>query len=140
MGLTCGISTIIQTKRQVEGTQGITRQVANLRTEERAQGRVHGERFRISVSQIHTRCQHGDGQFAALFTAHSLQFSMQLHIFWGIECKFKTHIIQCAGNTDTTVEIDATPYSITTSNSCFRVFYSGDIQCGIHRFTSKLDI
>ena len=140
MAGTLGIDGIVHTKRKVNGTQGIARNLVDLGVKERAEGGVHREGIGIAAVQIHTRSKHGDGQLASLFNTHRLQFAVQLHILWGIQRELKSHIVKRLGNHDTTIEVDAPSYSITARNGSLGAFHSSNVQRGVHRITRKLNI
>ena len=65
---------------------------------------------------------------------------MQLHILWRIERKLKSHIVQCLGDDDTTVEFDSASYSRASRNSRLGALHRRDVQRGIHHVAGKLDI
>ena len=111
MRRTSGVGGVVHAERQVECSQGVARDIADFAAEERAEGRVHGEVTR-PLGQIHTRGQHGDGQFSALVGPHSLQFAVQLHILGRIQRELKSHVVERLGNLDATVEVDAAPYPV----------------------------
>ena len=140
MGLTRTIERLIDTEGEVKGAQGIARDAADLAIEERAQSGVHGEGLGITISQIHTRSQHGNSQLASLLDTQGLQLAMQLHIFGSIEGELQSHVLQSLGDDDATVEIDTTPYPIVARYGSFSTFGGSNVQRRIHQVARELNI
>ena len=74
METTRGVRRVIQADREVEGAQGITRDIGDLTLQERAQRTVHREAAGITISQVHSCSQHGYGQLTTLLLTHRHQF------------------------------------------------------------------
>ena len=67
MCLSSGIGAVVQTNAQIHTLQGIASDIIDLTLQERAECGVHRETTRIAVGKIHTRSQHSNRQFTALF-------------------------------------------------------------------------
>ena len=140
MAGTLGIDGVVHTKREVDGAQGIARDMVDLGVEERAEGGVHREGAGIAAVQIHTRSEHGDSQLTSLLGSHRLQLAVQLHVLWGIERELQSHIVERLGDHNATVEVDTAPYSISIRDASLGALRSGNVQRGVHGVARKLDI
>ena len=106
MERSCRVRRALEVGRQVQShrPESAARDLVHLRLQEARQRRVHGKVAHVAV-QVHSRGQHGDGQFRPLLRALHVELVAHLRVLRRVDDKLYAHVGERLRQSHAAVEI-----------------------------------
>ena len=122
------------------GAYGLACYVVDFVLQEVVEGIGGAESARVGARQIHAGGEKCYCQLVLVFSGHTCQFVLHGHVLGCLDGELQSHVLECAGDSQSYVEQHAAARPVGIAYAGFRLFGCRYVECGVGGFAGKFHI